>query len=223
MTARLVLADADTAQDALTFARRAARIGDEGVRLQGSGGVLVMSAAALAPHGILDRTPTVLALRVIAADPELQCDLVVSELSETEDPTSLGLPDTAIAPAWAGIAPPRAGWEPQGEIPAATLAARAQWGIAAVAERVPRDAGEEVVRAVRGDVWGAPDDDLAGLPLGVAFAAFSFGFIAGEEQARVTMSGRWTRVTLQRGHVLSRGPVASGLTPVRATGARPAP
>ncbi|GAA3647071.1 hypothetical protein [Microbacterium marinilacus] len=219
MTARLVLADAPTAQDALTFARRAARIGDEGVRLQAAGGVLAMTTAALAPRGLLDRTPTVLAMRVVAADPELQCDLVVGELSESDDDTALTLPDSALAPAWAGMAPPRGGWQARGEIPAATLASRAQWGIAAVAERVPTDAGEDVVRAIRGDVWGAPDDALLGLPLGVAFAAFSLGFIGGEEAARVTASGRWMRVSLQRGHVLSRGPAATGLTPVRETGA----
>ncbi|WP_345750386.1 hypothetical protein [Microbacterium rhizophilus] len=217
-TARLVLADAPSAQDALTFARRAARIGDEGVRLQASRGVLAMSTAALAPRGLLDRTPTVLGMRVVAADPELECDLVVAELTETDDDAALALPGTALAPAWAGVAPPRGGWEPRGAIAAATLASRAQWGIAAVAERVPTDAGEDVVRAVRGDVWGAPDEALLGLPLGVAFAAFSLGFVGGEEEARVTASGRWTRVTLHRGHILSRGPAASGLTPVRRTG-----
>lgn len=218
--ARLVLADAPSAQDALTFARRSARIGDEGVRLQAAGGVLAMSTAALAPRGLLDRTPTVLGMRIIAADPELQCDLVVSELAETDDDTALALPETALAPAWAGVAPPRGGWEPRGEISAATLASRAQWGIAAVAERMPKDAGEDVVRAIRGDVWGMPDDALLGLPLGIAFAAFSLGFIGGEEQARVTASGRWTRVTLQRGHILSRGPAAMGMTAVRETGSR---
>ena len=216
---QLVLADAPSAQDALTFAQRAARIGDEGVRLQAAGGVLAMTTAALAPRGLLDRTPTVLAMRIVAADPELECDLVVASLSPSDDDGALTLPDTALAPAWAGVAPPRGGWEQVGTVPASTLASRAQWGIAAVAERVPTDAGEEIVRAIRGDVWGAADEQLLGLPLGVAFAAFSLGFIGGEEDARVTTSGRWTRVTLQRGHVLSRGPAAMGMTPVRSTGA----
>jgi len=218
MSPRLRLADADSARDALTFAGRAAQAGADGVRLQGAGGVLAMTAAPLAPQGLLDRTPTVLAMRVLAADPELECDLVVAELAASDEPAALALPDTAIAPAWAGIAPPRAGWEPRGRIAAATLASRAQWGIAAVAERLPQNPGEDAVRAIRGAVWGAPDEELLGLPLGVAFAAFAFGFIGGEEDARVTQAGRWTRVTLRRGHVLTRGPAVSGLTPVRATG-----
>lgn len=220
MTAHLLLADAPTARDALTFAGRASRIGDEGVRLQAAGGVLVMSSAALAPQGLLDRTPTVLAMRVLRADPELECDLTVASLAETEDPTALALPDTALAPAWAGVSPPRGGWTPAGGIAAAVLASRAQWGIAAVAHALPAQPGEDVVRSVRGSIWGEPDEELAGLPRGVAFAAFSFGFIGGEEEARVSTAGRWTRVTLERGHILTRGPAAVGLTPVRETGAR---
>jgi len=216
---QLVLADTPSAQDALTFAKRAARIGDEGVRLQAANGVLAMTTAALAPRGLLDRTPTVLGMRIVAADPELECDLVVADLEASDDASALTLPETALAPAWAGVAPPRGGWQQVGTIPATTLASRAQWGIAAVAERVPTDAGEDVVRAIRGDVWGTPDEQLLGLPLGVAFAAFSLGFIGGEEEARVTGSGRWTRVTLQRGHILSRGPAATGMTAVRSTGA----
>lgn len=218
MAARLVFSDAEAAADALTFAGRADRAGADGVRLQASAGVLAMTSAALAPYGLLDRTPTVLAMRILRVDPELECDLVVSSLGETEDPGVLALPETALAPAWAGIAPPRGGWQPIGEIAAADLTARAQWGIAAVAHQLPTDPGEDVVRTVRGAVWGEPDDDVLSLPRGVAFAAFAFGFIGGSEGAQVTRSGRWTRLALTRGHVLTRGPVASGLTDVRTTG-----
>ncbi|MGL4257191.1 MAG: hypothetical protein ACRCSL_12725 [Microbacterium sp.] len=221
MSPRLLLADAESAADALTFAGRAARFTDEPVRLQASGGVLVMTAAPLAPRGIGDATPTVLAMRTLAADPELVCDLVVeaSALSAApDDATAVQLPDTALSPAWAGIAPPRSGWTPQDGIEASVLAAQAQGGIARVADAVPTDAGEDVVRAIRATVWGAPDDELAGLPLGAAFAALSMGFISGAETARVFSSGPWTRISLARGHVVVRGPVAVGLTPVRRTG-----
>lgn len=221
MSPRLLLADAESAADALTFAGRTARFTDEPVRLQASGGVLVMTAAPLAPRGIGDATPTVLAMRTLAADPELVCDLVVeaSALSAApDDATAVQLPDTALSPAWAGIAPPRSGWTPQDGIEASVLAAQAQGGIARVADAVPTDAGEDVVRAIRATVWGAPDDELAGLPLGAAFAALSMGFISGAETARVFSSGPWTRISLARGHVVVRGPVAVGLTPVRRTG-----
>lgn len=221
MSARLLFADAHAAADALTFAGRAARLGDGAVRLQAGGGTLAMTAAPLAPRGLMDSTPTVLVMRALPVDEELSCDLVIeaSALGPAgDDAGAIELPSTALSPAWAGIAPPRAGWTAESGIAAADLAARAQWGIAAVAEAMPVDPGDDVVRTVRARVWGEPDAALGGLPRGAAFAAFAMGFIAGEETARVFAAGPWTRITLDRGHVLVRGPVRVGLTAVRATG-----
>ena len=212
--------DVPTASDALVFAQRAARLGDGAVRLRAQDGLLVMTSAPLAPRTLLEATPTILGMRIIAVDPEVVCDLVVDASTlRASGETHLALPDSAVTAPWAGISPPRSGWEASGETAAARLASRAQWGIAAVAEAVPTDAGDDVVHAVRASIWGAPDEDLAGLPLGVAFAAFALGFIAGEEQAVIRRTGPWTRVSLSRGHVLVRNTVRSGLTAVRTTGA----
>ena len=218
MPHQLLLADPETSKDVLTFLGRATRISDEGVRLQAAQGVLVLTGAALAPHGLFDQTPTVLAMRIVHADPELECDIVVSELTPTDDPLALTLPDTGLSPAWAGVAPPRGAWQPESTLPASVIAQRAQWGISAVARGATPGAGEEAVRALRAAIWGEPDDDLGGLPRGVAFAADAFGFISGEEDVPVMRSGRWTRLAFRRGHVLARGPVATGLTAVRGTG-----
>lgn len=218
MSSQLVLADAPTTKDVLTFVGRAGRISDEGVRLQATGGVLALSAAALAPQGLFDQTPTVLGMRVVHADPELVCDIVVASLTATDDERVLDLPETGLSPAWAGIAPPRADWERIGRIAASVVAQRAQWGISAVARGMTEGAGEEAVRALRAAIWGEPEDDLLGLPRGVAFAADAFGFISGEEDVAVMRSGRWTRLAFRRGHVLTRGPAAVGLTAVRGTG-----
>lgn len=221
MSQRLIFPDAPTAADVLTFSARAARLGDGAVRLKATGGTLLDSAAPLAPRTLLESTPTVLGMRAVRVDPELVCDLVVPAegLTASDDPAALQLPDAAVTATWAGVSPPRAGWTDDGAIAAALLAERAQWGIAAVAEAVPKDAGDDAVHAVRAAIWGAADEPLAGLPLGVAFAAFALGFIASEEQAVVRRNGPWTRVSLARGHVLTRGTVRSGLTAVRATGA----
>ncbi|BDZ38128.1 hypothetical protein [Microbacterium suwonense] len=227
MTRPLVLADAETARDVLTFSGRAAQAGADGVRIQASDGVLVLTSAALAPQSLFDQTPTILAMRIVRADPELSCDLVVDELTAGDVPAELLLPDTARAPAWAGVAPPRGGWQQVGVLPATIVADRAQWGISAVAHGSPDGAGEDAVRALRARIWGEADEDLQGLPRGVAFAAHAFGFLgsagpAGQviaaEQVRVTESGRWTRLAFSRGHVLSRGPAVRGLTAVRQTG-----
>lgn len=221
MPERLILADAHAAADALTFAGRAARLGDGEVRLRAAAGTLTLWAAVLAPRGLFDSTPTILGMRAVRADPELECDFVVDATAlgaVPDDPASLTLPPTALAPAWAGISPPRQGWTTTGEIAASEVAARAQWGMTAVADRLPTDPGEDVVRTVRAEVWGAPAPELAGLPLGAAFAAFGLGFIGGEETARLYSAPAWSRLTLERGHVLVRRPAREGLTPVRATG-----
>lgn len=221
MPQRLLFPDPEAAADAGTFASRATRLGDGSVRLRAENGVLVMTSAPLAPRGLLDATPTVLGMRVLPVDPELVCDLVVPAdalVLDPGDPQAVVLPETGLAPAWAGVSPPRGGWIEAGSVAASVIAARAQWGIASVAEAMPQDPGEDVVRAVRAEVWGQPDEALDGLPLGAAFAAFALGFIGGDEQAVRRESGPWSRLSLARGHVIVRGPMRTGLTPVRTTG-----
>lgn len=206
MSTHLPLADAQTAADALTFATRAARVGDGTVRLRAVSGVLAMSCAPVAPRGLLDATPTVLALRTLGVDPELECDLVVDAEALRRDDASLVLPAVARRAAWAGVSPPRGGWEPAGEIAAAVIRRIAEDGMADVARTVPERAGEDVVHRVRSAVWSQTDAALAGLPHGAAFAAEALGFLPdAEESAVVLTTTGWSRLSLRRGHVLVRG------------------
>ncbi len=218
MPPRLLFRDEPTAVDALTFAQRAARLDDGVVQLRAADGVLTIAASALAPRGLLDATPTVIGMRVMAVDPELVCDLSVDAGSLLRDGTALLLPDTAVRAAWAGVSPPRTDWHTVGDISAAALTVTAEEGVAAVAARVPTEAGEDLVRTVRTAVWGEADPALNGLPRAVAFAALALGFLSGDETVPVRVSGPWSRVTLRRGHVLVRRQQLPGLTPVRRTG-----
>lgn len=221
MSERLVFPDAHAATDALTFAGRAAKLTEDSVRLQAAAGVLVMTAAPLAPRGLGDATPTILALRMLPVDPELECDLVVSAdglLASEDDDAAVRLPDTGLAPSWAGVSPPRGGWERVGQLEASVIAARSRAGIAEVAQTLPAGSGEDIVRMVRARVWGEQDADLADLPAGVSFAAAAMGFISGAEEAGLFACGAWRRLSLARGHVIVRGPSVSGLTSVRSTG-----
>lgn len=126
MAEHLILADPQSARDALTFAGRAKQVGDEAVRLQASRGTLAMYAAALTPRGLFDGTPLILVLRVLRADPELECDLTVDSLTETIDPRALRLPDLAVARSWAAVDVPRCGWTRTEEIPATVIRELAQ-------------------------------------------------------------------------------------------------
>lgn len=220
MSARLLFPDREAAADALTFAGRAGALDREAaVRFRGAGGVLTMTTAVLASRGLLDATPTVLAMRVLPVDPELECDLSVpaAQLTAVSD-TGIDLGETAVRPAWTGVTPPRAGWERSGRIASDVLAARAQWGMAAVAEALPSDPGEEIVRAARLRVWAEPDEALGSQLRAVAFGAVAMGFVLGEEHARVFTAPGWARLSLSRGHILVRVP-RSGMTEVRTTGA----
>ncbi|MCK9916787.1 MULTISPECIES: serine/threonine-protein kinase [Microbacterium] len=221
MSPRLVFPDAHAAADALTFARRAATLDtDAAVRLQAAGGRLVMSTAVLAPRTLLDAAPTVLALRILPVDAELECDLVVEAtgLAAASVDTEVSLPASAVRAAWAGIAPPQGGWERVASVSASTVARIAQGGMTAVAEALPQNPGEDVVRSTRATIWSVGDAELDGMPRGVAFAAFALGFIGGDEQAVVFQADGWRRVSLARGHVLLRVPRRPSMTAVRRTG-----
>lgn len=224
MAAQLVFPDSRTATDLLTFARRAARLGDPAVRLRAAGGTLAVSAAPLSPRGFGEDTPTVLGMRFLRIDPELACDLVVDAgaLRTGDDASRVALPDSGVSAAWAGISPPRTGWIPSEPVPVQNLTRAVRRGVDAVARALPASPGEDLVRTVRAAVWGSPDDGLGGLIAGVAFAADALGFLPEDagDAASVLRTGTWTRVTLARGHVLVRAGNPTGLTAVRATGGR---
>jgi hypothetical protein len=229
MTPSFALRDALALGDLQTFLGRSARVDDGAVRLIGSGGVLAVYTSVLQPAGLLDRAPTVLGLRTFAAETQAPVDSVVpirallDRLARLEGPATgspgepvgvLVPPDTATAP-WAGISPPRAGWERVADVPAAALRAAARAGIDEVAAAVPSGIGEQIVSRVRGEVWGRPVEGAPDVVAGGAFAAYSLGFLGPdpapdaveddlEAPVAVFRTGPWTRLTTSRGHVLVR-------------------
>ena len=215
--APLRLADGDTLADLVTFLRRAQRADPSGAaRLVAHGDVLAVYVAAVAGPG-----PLVLGLRTLAlaevsgADATLPLESLLSALEGATDVTLAlpsGGPSTATArPAgagWAGVTPPRRGWEPVGALDPELLAERAAAGIAQVATGTPPGAGAAAVAALRGRVWGAPlVAALPDLPAGTAFAVQVLGFADPTAPAAVYRCGPWWRVTTSRGHVLARRPV----------------
>jgi hypothetical protein len=234
MTPSFALRDALALGDLQTFLGRSARIDDGAVRLIGSGGVLAVYTCVLQPAGLLDRAPTVLGLRTFAADTQAPVDSVVpirallDRLARLEGPATgspgepvgvLVPPDTATAP-WAGISPPRAGWERLPDTTADVLRDAARAGIEEVAAAVPTGIGEQIVTRVRGEVWGRPVDGAPDVVAGGAFAAYGLGFLGPdpdpdpaapaapvddvEAPVAVLRAGSWTRLTTARGHVLVR-------------------
>ncbi|WGD36436.1 hypothetical protein [Lysinibacter sp. HNR] len=235
MAITLTLDDTLAFSDLRVFLERAARVDDTATRLVANNGVLAVYVGVLFPVGLLDSTPTVLGLRTWRIAEGESCDAVVPVRSildrlahiavpdptesEASKPVRVPIPPMTTAVSWAGITPPRGGWERVGSITSSELGAAAQAGIAEVAEVVPSGTGEQLIRKVRSEVWGRPLAEGSSLPAGAGFAATALGFISDApvrsvsaavraardaEEVPVFKSETWQRVSLRRGHLLVR-------------------
>jgi len=208
MSPTFSLDDAHAVTDLQTYLGRAGRVENGSVRLVASGGVLAAYTAVLYPHGLLDRTPTVLGLRTFRTGLDADFDVVVPTRSLLDrlaraEPGEIRLPLEVSTVTWAGISPPRGGWQRVGATDAALLRRVAAEGVDEVARAIPQGTGEQLVWRVRGSVWGAPIDELGDVAAGVAFAADSLGFVAeADEEVGIFETGPWTRLSMRRGHVL---------------------
>lgn len=231
MSQSFSLVDLLAVADLQTYLSRAARVEEGSVRLIAGSGVLAVYTAILYPRGLMDETPTVLGLRTFATGAEVEFDVVVpirslldrvarvresAEAAESEaagaegtgaegaEPIEIRLPLEVSTVTWAGISPPRGGWQKVGETSSELLQSTAKAGVAEVADAVPTGTGEQLVQRVRAEVWGRPIDDLEYIPAGAAFAADSLGFVGDDDTVTIHETGRWTRLTTRRGHTLVR-------------------
>ena len=212
MSRELSLADPQVMLDLRTYVGRARAAQDGAVRLQANGKVLAAYVCILAPRILGEATPTVLGLRTIPLGEPAQLDTTVALASVSDrlalmagNDAVLPVPPTTVTEIWAGVLPPRAGWESKGSVPTDLLLAAASEGIREVAKSVPQSPGAIVVNNARGIIWGRPVADApADLPAGAAFGAFALGFLTPGERASIFTNGRWTRLSTGTGHVLVR-------------------
>jgi hypothetical protein len=221
----LLLPDGRALDDLETFVGRAHRVDPDGAcRLVATGDVLAVYVSPV--HG--GGGPTVLGLRVLAlagsAAPPGWAGLDVtvplaglldrfatlrpaSDRPADDAPVTLPVPPTQVRASWAGVTPPRSGWEAVGLLDASLLRSVAADGVREIADGVPAGAGAAVVARLRGQVWGRPlAPDLPDVPTGVAFAADALGFLDDAEPVALYRVGPWARATTRRGHVLARRP-----------------
>lgn len=217
MSQSFSLTDSLSLGDLQVYLSRASRVEDGSARLISAAGVLAVYTAILYPRGLLDSSPTVLALRTFALSEPVDLDVVVPVRSLLDRvarlTASVVVPDAPVAVTvplqvstvtWAGISPPMGGWRPQGQTDAAILERAARAGIDEVASTIPSGTGEQIVQRVRSEVWGRPIDGLDFVPAGAGFAAFSLGFLSSDEPVQLFETGPWTRLSSSRGHVLVR-------------------
>ena len=218
--AELVLADPQVTSDLRTFVVRARAAEDGAVRLQAVGSVLAAYVCVLRPGALGSGTSTVLGMRTMPLAAAAQVDTVVSLASVAdrlarmgENDTVLPLPPMTVTESWTGVGAPRSGWERGQDVPFKLLEQAAHRGIREVAALVPASSGAPVVQTAREAVWGQRLPELSvAIPAGAAFAALTLGFLPAGTQghAAVFHSGRWTRLSMPRGHVLIRSAALLG-------------
>jgi len=211
MNTLLHLADHATRGDLRTFLERLVRVGEAEVRLVSRAQTLAVYGCTQTTQGLLDQTPVVLVMRgfSLREAPERPVDFTVQARALLDRLARMGivsldleLPESEVSAVWAGVLPPAGGWEPLGTIDAGSLARVAGEGIERVAQMMPDQPGEAVVRRVRAAVWGA--EIAPALPAAAAFGAEALGFLGGEAVAQLSHSRTWIRVSTGRGHVLVR-------------------
>ncbi|HEX6197980.1 MAG TPA: hypothetical protein VFZ37_18860 [Jiangellaceae bacterium] len=198
------------AADLAVFATRVARFEAEAaIRIVAGGPVA----------GCFAETPfDVLALRAVELAEPLSLDVVVEAgtlaARAVGDHGELELPPTLPALRWTASLPPRTGWEELARIPVGDVASRVRAGVAEFRSRAPDLTSDMDRRAARteldrlaAEVW---DGELAaGVPLRLAHAADSYGFLAAESgDVTLRSSGSWWRLDAPHGSIVARSGLA---------------
>ncbi|MFB0617522.1 hypothetical protein [Streptomyces sp. AGS-58] len=210
----LHLADETEAADLAAFLSRLLRY-DRGaaVRLQAAG-------TALAVFG---RPPSfeVLAVRAVGlAKPyehglDVALDVTVSagEFLESVDEraATAAVPGAVTGPPWAGVLPPRSGWQPEPGLPApdalrATVAAAVAEFRSRTEELGPQGRTRAELDRIGRDIWSRRIDGTR-LPVRAVHAAQSLGFLrpgTEHEDTGLFSSGTWLRLRTPYGSVAVR-------------------
>ncbi|MFE3854917.1 hypothetical protein ACFXPN_27770 [Streptomyces griseorubiginosus] len=207
----LHLADESEAADLAAFLSRLLHYDrSAAVRLQGTG-------TALAVFG---RPPSfeVLAIRAVRlAKPyenglDVTLDVTVSagELLESVDESAgtAVVPSAVTGPPWAGVLPPRGGWQPVTGLPGPQeLRALVLAGIAEFRSRTEELGPEGRTRAeldrIGREIWSRTVADT-GLPVRAVHAAQSLGFLRPGGESGLFSSGAWLRLRTPYGSIAVR-------------------
>lgn len=214
--ASLRLAGRATLRDLATYVARAHRVDADGAaRLVAHGDVLAVYVSPV--HG--GGGPTVLGLRAmrLATPADVDTTVPLAALSDRfariiaagligpDAPVELPLPpQEAVDTPWAGMSPPRSGWEVVGTVPEPVVRAATRAGIEEVAAGAGTASGAQAIAQLRAVVWGRDLEGVPGVPAGAAFAADALGFVVRDELVALHRAGPWRRLTTTHGHVLAR-------------------
>ncbi|GAA1958293.1 hypothetical protein [Kitasatospora viridis] len=227
-TAPLAFADAREATDLGAFLTRLLRFDRAAaVRLQtvaagGAGGAGVLAVYGRLPLG---GTP-VLALRtarLAGAVPAGDATVSAGQLLEgvDEQAGALAVPPPVTGPAWAGLLPPRSGWQLLGTTESTLVMPQLMDSVREFKERtaqVPEHhRTREVLDGIADEIWSRPLAVLPVLPLRAVHAAHRIGFLQPGAPLTAHRAGGWQRLTAPHGTVALRTAslgAGLGLTPM---------
>lgn len=197
--------DPGAAADLATFAHRVANFEPEAV-------IRMVSSGSVA--GCFAETPfDALALRAVALAEPVELDVVVEAATLAARvagaSNELDLPPALPALRWATSLPPRSGWSELARLDVDEVVARVEQGVeefkqraSVVAEGASLRAGRAALEGLATEIW---DRELeAGVPLRLAHAASSYGFLSGSGAVVLRSVGAWWRLDAPNGAVLAR-------------------
>jgi hypothetical protein len=196
------------AADLAMFATRVARYEAEAV-------VRIVAAGSVA--GCFAETPfDALALRAVELAEPVTVDVVLEAgtlaARAVGDRGELELPPPVPALRWTSSLPPRNGWTVLATLPGSDVETRVQAGVEEFRRRAPSATEDMALREGRtaleklaAEIW---DSELAaGIPLRLAHAADSYGFLGGGDVVLRSV-GQWWRLDASYGSVLARSGLA---------------
>ena len=205
----LVPAHPGAAADLATFARRVATYEPDSV-------IRVVVHGTVA--GCFAETPfDALALRAVSLAEPVEADVVVEAGTLAARAVGargeLELPPPVPALRWTTSLPPRSGWSELTRLPLADVVARVDEGVeefrkraAKATEGLTLRAGRAALEGLATEIW---DQELAGgVPLRLAHAGSSYGFLEGDGDVALRSAGAWWRLDAPNGAVLARGGLA---------------
>ncbi|SCK18566.1 hypothetical protein [Streptomyces sp. WMMB 322] len=206
MTARprLVFADPGEAAGLGAFLKRLLRWEKAAaVRIQAWNGVVGFFAKPARFEVLVVRTARL--LESAEADTTVSAGELLEGVEESAE--AFTVPAAVTGPPWAGVLPPRGGWEVFGEVPADAVRAVAAAAVGEFRERAEKLERQERTRerldALAEEIWSRPLGRTE-MPLRAAHAAHALGFLTGGGQLKLLRAGSWLRLRTPAGSVAVR-------------------
>ncbi|WP_445401082.1 hypothetical protein ACSMX9_07850 [Streptomyces sp. LE64] len=193
------------------------------VRLQAAGTALAVFGRPPSFEVLAIRTARLATPYAHGTEDALDTTVSAGELLESIDEAAgtARIPEAVTGPPWAGVLPPRGGWQPEPGLPSAaavrTMVAQAVADFRARTEGLATgDRSRAVLDRIGREVWSRPLGD-SDLPVRAAHAAQALGFLPGtpaaaEAPLALLASGTWLRLRTPFGSVAVRRVGAGSLT-----------